>query len=636
MTISINNKKIIFLMVFFILFISFTKELHAATEPVDLPSWWVPGTGVVPENQNVYNGPVANPDTFNSGANWNSSPDISTFKTSPDNASQNSSVRLNDSSAIPKATVVNEPGADSATANKSSTGATTAASPADSSVQGAGTCIAGAMLAKLLTSTISSALGGVAKKTATKVLDTATAVPVVTTGEPQRTKDAVDSAHTGGFLFGVQVVPSWDSIAYCIVNTVIDYIVNSTIEWANSGFKGNPAFIRNPEQFFKQLAQREASSFIQELAYDTTGLNVCKPFRIVIATGLAGSYTRSNAYKNSCTLSQMQQNLMQSGKYTITTPTDWIALTKPQNNAYYSYISAGAEMDKRISVKNNTATIDLTLNRGFLSRKKCKDDSKPEGPKNPCDTTTPGSVIADSLSSTLNIPKDRLVSAQKFDQMVDAIVNNLIKIALSDVLTKVTGQAPSEAVASDYYSKVALNATNGTGPSMSNMPAGPSGTNGTGGKMMQDILNGATFSNADWNAYALQQIVAADLVDIPVRDAAVFFAGGTPTPQGYLSIMAAIAQRESGGQAKPARYLETKIGAGNTYSVGLMSLTPGDYGTGSLTYDGLEDPYNNIRVAVGIMGMLLRKYGVISGPPASGTPAGTGLSAYWSTFKYNN
>ena len=636
MTISINNKKIIFLMVFFILFISFTKELHAATEPVDLPSWWVPGTGVVPENQNVYNGPVANPDTFNSGANWNSSPDISTFKTSPDNASQNSSVMLNDSSAIPKATVVNESGANSATANKSNTGATTAASPADSSVQGAGTCIAGAMLAKLLTSTISSALGGVAKKTATKVIDTVTAVPVVTTGEPQRTKDAVDSAHTGGFLFGVQVVPSWDSIAYCIVNTVIDYIVNSTIEWANSGFKGNPAFIRNPEQFFKQLAQREASSFIQELAYDTTGLNVCKPFRIVIATGLAGSYTRSNAYKNSCTLSQMQQNLMQSGKYTITTPTDWIALTKPQNNAYYSYISAGAEMDKRISVKNNTATIDLTLNRGFLSRKKCKDDSKPEGPKNPCDTTTPGSVIADSLSSTLNIPKDRLVSAQKFDQMVDAIVNNLIKIALSDVLTKVTGQAPSEAVASDYYSSVALNATNGTGPSMSNMPAGPSGTNGTGGKMMQDILNGATFSNADWNAYALQQIVAADLVDIPVRDAAVFFAGGTPTPQGYLSIMAAIAQRESGGQAKPARYLETKIGAGNTYSVGLMSLTPGDYGTGSLTYDGLEDPYNNIRVAVGIMGMLLRKYGVISGPPASGTPAGTGLSAYWSTFKYNN
>ncbi len=100
--------------------------------------------------------------------------------------------------------------------------------------------------------------------------------------------------------------------------------------------------------------------------------------------------------------------------------------------------------------------------------------------------------------------------------------------------------------------------------------------------------------------------------------------------------MAAIAKRESGGMAKPPRYLETKIGAGNTYSVGLMSLTPGDYGTGSLTYDDLENPYNNIRVAVGIMGVLLRKYNVISGPPASGTPAGTGLSAYWSTFKYNN
>jgi hypothetical protein len=91
--------------------------------------------------------------------------------------------------------------------------------------------------------------------------------------------------------------------------------------------------------------------------------------------------------------------------------------------------------------------------------------------------------------------------------------------------------------------------------------------------------------------------------------------------------------------AKPKRYLEDQIGAGNTYSVGLMSLTPGDYGTKGLTYDDLEDPYINIRVAVGIMGVLMRADGVISGPPTRAKPgrvAGTGLSAYWSTFKYNN
>lgn len=538
---------------------------------------------------------------------------------------------------IPKATVINESGASNATANKSNTGATAAVSPASNSTQGAGTCVAGAMLARLLTSSITSAVGGLTSK-ATGITETATHIPVTNIGtQGARNQEATTNAHTGMFLFGIQTGVSWDSVAYCIVNTIIDYIVNSTIAWANSGFKGNPAFIRNPEQFFKQLADREASAFIQELAYDTTGLNVCKPFRVVIATGLAGSYSKMNGnYQNSCSLTQMQQNMMQSGKYTITTPTDWIALTKPQNNAYYSYISAGEELNKRIAIKNNTATLDLTLNRGFLSKKKCKDDSKPESKTNPCDTTTPGSVIADSLSQTLNIPKERLVSAQKFDQMVDAIVNNLIKIALSKALEGVTGQAPSAAVASDYYSTVANNATYGAGSNTYNMPVGAGGTTGTGGAMLQDILNGATFSNPDWNAYALQQIVSVGLANIPVRDASKFFPGGTPTAEGYLSIMAAIAQKESGGLAKPARYLETQIGAGNTYSVGLMSLTPGDYGTNGMTYDDLENPYTNIRVAVGIMGMLLRKHGVISGPPASGTPAGTGLSAYWSTLKYSN
>ena len=632
MKISQNNKKIIFLIVFFVSFIIFTKEACAATDPVTLPSWWQPGTGVTPQTSNTYNGQVQDPNAFSGGANWNSSPDISTFKTSPDGSSDSSIPR-----AIP---VTDEGGASNAVANKSNTGASTA-TDTNKPIQSSTGCIASHLLAQLLTSAISSVIGKAAT-VAADATELATRVPVTNarTGDAQN-KQAETNARTGTFLggSGIQIGVSWDDIAWCIVNTIIDYIVNSTIQWANSGFKGNPAFIRNPEQFFQQLADREAAAFIQELAYKTTGINVCAPFRIVIATGLAGSYTNNFAQRSTCSLTQMQQNAMQSGKYTITTPTDWIALTKPQNNVYYSYISAGDELNKRVSVKQNTARLDLTINRGFLSYKKCKDDSKPESKTNPCDTTTPGSLIADSLSSTLNIPKNRLVSAQKFDQMVDAIVNNLIKIALSKVLEGVTGQAASQPITSDYYTAVANNATglsqNGM-PIGSSMTTGPQGTTGTSGVMLQDILNGASFSNPDWNAYAIQQITIADLPSIPVRDAAVFFPTGTPTAQGYLSIMAAIAKRESGGMAKPPRYLETKIGAGNTYSVGLMSLTPGDYGTGSLTYDDLENPYNNIRVAVGIMGVLLRKYNVISGPPASGTPAGTGLSAYWSTFKYNN
>lgn len=380
---------------------------------------------------------------------WDATPDISTYKTSPNQT---------DTTAPPKAIVIDESGASNASANRSNTGATPSTAGQTRQAQSVGYCVGGQLLARLFTSAISSTIKDVGKSFVTDTAETVSKVPTTFGGtEAARNIESNTNAQTGTFIMGKQIGLGWDGVAWCIVNTVIDYIVNSTIQWANSGFKGNPAFIRNPEQFFKQLADREAASFIQELAYNKTGINVCAPFRVVIATGLTGSYNGLNNYAryNSCSLSQMQQNAMQSGKYTITTPTDWIALTKPQNNVYYSYISAGDELSKRVNVKRNTATFDLTINRGFLSYKKCKDDGKPESRTNPCDTITPGSVIADSLSQTLNIPRERLVSAQKFDQMVDAVVNNLIKIALSKALEEVTGKEASQANRSDYYTAVA-------------------------------------------------------------------------------------------------------------------------------------------------------------------------------------
>lgn len=355
------------------------------------------------------------------------------------------------------------PASDSA--NDSSISKGTSASQTSVSAQNVGTCVGGQLLARLLASSITSGIKSVGKSMMGSATETTTKVPVTLIGTQVATNiEAETNARTGSFMSGTntQIGVGWDGIGYCIVNTIIDYIINSTIQWANTGFKGNPAFIRNPEQFFQNIANREASLFIQELAYNKVGINVCSPFRIQIATGLKAAYNGSlNNMKNygSCTLTQMQQNMMQSGQYTITTPTDWIALTRPENNIYYSYIKAGDELHNRINIKRNTATLDLTINKGFLSYKKCKDDTKPESKTNTCEVKTPGIMIADGLSKTLGMSKDRLVNAQRFDQMVDAIVNNLIKIAISKTMEEITGKEASQAVVSDYYTAVANTST---------------------------------------------------------------------------------------------------------------------------------------------------------------------------------
>ncbi len=164
---------------------------------------------------------------------------------------------------------------------------------------------------------------------------------------------------------------------------------------------------------------------------------------------------------------------------------------------------------------------------------------------------------------------------------------------------------------------------NGTGAGAS---GGPGGTVGTGkGSIMEQIQNGAQLANPEWNAYALEQIRASGILDLPIpSDASSYFPNGIPTAEGYLSIMATLAERESGGQAVPARYLEKFTDNGTpVYSVGLLSLSWQDLEARKYGYSNsdLENPYNNIKVGTEIMTRQIRNNGNLGS-----------LSKYWSTF----
>ncbi len=305
-------------------------------------------------------------------------------------------------------------------------------------------CTAGGLLARVIAGGISVLLQGLLGSTVGSMLNVPASLDNSNGGKGMMLEQA---AHTGIHVFGVPTGISWDGIAFCIVNTIISYIADATIQWANNGFNGNPAFIQNPDRFFKGIADREAGNFIQELAYDTTGLNVCQPFRARIAIGLANSYGNDGYRRQAgCSIDQIKQNVQNFAQNPIEIGTTggnanrdnglgnywgrFMESSKDNNNLVGSYIIANKAMYSRISNANNTATFEIGLNRGWLSTKKCADEKKPET----CNITTPGTILQSSLEKTLGIPKDRLVLATKFDQVVTAIVNNLIKVALNKAL----------------------------------------------------------------------------------------------------------------------------------------------------------------------------------------------------------
>lgn len=314
-------------------------------------------------------------------------------------------------------------------------------------------CSAGQLLSNLIQAGFNSLFGSLTGQLKNQAMRL---VPIDTQyTELEKDTKLQTSAGTMQAVFGIPFGSSWDAMAWCIVNSIITDVANKTIEWANSGFSGKPAFLENPDRFFQGLADREAAGFLTELAYGATGVNLCEPFRVEIALALSQSYGDSYSNINrggavgtggalgaygkraACSIDDIYQNLQNFSSNNVSVGarntgywTAFNATTKRQNNAWGSYMFASDYLNARVQAQQNTARFELGLNRGWLNFKKCED---PEDP-NSCNTYTPGTLIQSSLEKSLGIPKDRLVSVQKFDQVITAIVNNLIKVALDKVL----------------------------------------------------------------------------------------------------------------------------------------------------------------------------------------------------------
>lgn len=334
--------------------------------------------------------------------------------------------------------------------NSDTSNATGASGSASGAVSDALGCSAGALLGNAvsmgLKSLVSGAVTGAVSSVASDNVPVASYKKTDNFGATAASTDANTSVNAIQQIGGVSIGASFNGIAYCIVNGLITYIANSTIAWANSGFQGNPAFLENPENFFRSIADRQASEFISNFAYNSTGINVCEPFRVDLAIALSESYAKGQgtAGQNrlSCSMDQLGSNFQNfangggiGGGNVQGYWSNWNALRQDENNPAGNYLKAGEYLRAQIAVKENTAKFELGLNNGFLNFKKCEDPvAAKKGDLSSCKSTTPGSIIQSSLQDTLNLGKQRLVSADKIDQVITALANALIKKALNKVL----------------------------------------------------------------------------------------------------------------------------------------------------------------------------------------------------------
>ncbi len=289
-----------------------------------------------------------------------------------------------------------------------------------------------------------------------------------------------------------------DTVATAFARAMLRKITAQTVNWINTGFKGNPAFVTDPGQFFLDVGDQTASKFFLN---DKSPLNqLCSDFRPQVRLALVKSYLQEDVNQSRCTFSKIGTNFnnftrdFNQGGWNA-----WFTMTQQnQNNPYGAYLDASKQLSARIGTQNQKYDKQLLQGKGFLSFEVCPEgktykeraeNGVPVGgncstsgdcgeglvcsadmtcqpltednvdidgqgriePPKPTDctvatkTVTPGSVISEKLTKSLNSPEMTLELTNSINQIVNALMTQMVSQVFNSVQGGLRGLSKSQA-----------------------------------------------------------------------------------------------------------------------------------------------------------------------------------------------
>lgn len=243
-----------------------------------------------------------------------------------------------------------------------------------------------------------------------------------------------------------------DGVAWQLANTVLESMSRSVVNWINSGFEGSPAFVQDLNQNLRGVADAVAAEFIGQLAdqmMDTplSGTVEAVAYGYYLSTN-GDAFLREQLYTLRDTVED--DLAFTGGDFNSGGWRGWFALTGNRaNNPHGAYLNAKDELDRRIEASLNKRITELGWGNGFLSwRGECGDRQTTTGSDGRINAPvpavnlggeefcadapieTPGSVIEKQLNETLAGGQQRLQVADEINEIVNALVSQLVSQAL--------------------------------------------------------------------------------------------------------------------------------------------------------------------------------------------------------------
>ncbi|MES2224778.1 MAG: hypothetical protein V4478_02205, partial [Patescibacteria group bacterium] len=204
-----------------------------------------------------------------------------------------------------------------------------------------------------------------------------------------------------------------DGIAYVLSQQVLQQITNRTLHWANTGFGGNPLYVRNIDSYLYSIRNDNLNRFLGTSAQGLDPIfgNALRSVITQQVTGITDGYINTALNTPQAKAYNSFQNDFTSG--------GWGALLNPANNPIGAFFNSVNKLDNKISSDQQNTQAELTRNSGYFDMKTCVqfEQLSPQSTEEAInlglstqpkclkyETVTPGSLVASQVSNITNSP----------------------------------------------------------------------------------------------------------------------------------------------------------------------------------------------------------------------------------------
>lgn len=218
--------------------------------------------------------------------------------------------------------------------------------------------------------------------------------------------------------FGQLKEQGLDILAWALAKEAINALTGDIIEWVNTGFNGNPAFVQSPYGYLQDIGDQTATDFIQQ----RRGFLGNAPFGDQVVQGLVYDYSKTY-YSQPYDLDRYSSDpeAFLSGDFSKGGWNAWFgALNNPNNTFLGSYLRSKEAENVAINRVREEELLKLQWGDGFKS----VEDAEGK-------ILTPGTIIKDQLNETLGSGLRSLENADELSEVITALVGNLVQNVFS-------------------------------------------------------------------------------------------------------------------------------------------------------------------------------------------------------------